>query len=129
MASVGSRSTAPSRAARRPRTRIYHFDKADVVVSLDADFLGFGPGAVRYAKDFASRRRMGTPQDELNRLYVVEPVPTITGAKADHRLALKARDVHAFAAALAGAVGVAGARGRLAAGGRDRSGSRRSPTT
>ena len=54
--------------------------------SLDADFLGFGPGAVRYTKDFSSRRRMGTPQDELNRLYVVEPVPTVTGAKADHRL-------------------------------------------
>jgi len=26
-------------------TALYHFDKADVVVSLDADFLGFGPAA------------------------------------------------------------------------------------
>ena len=84
---------------------IYKLDKADVVVSLDADFLGFGPGAVRYTKDFSSRRRMGTPQDALNRLYVVEPVPTVTGANADHRLALKSRDVHAFAAAVAAAVG------------------------
>ena len=67
--------------------------------SLDADFLGFGPGCVRYTKDFSSRRRMGTPEDELNRLYVVEPVPTVTGANADHRLPLKARDIHAFAAA------------------------------
>jgi len=88
---------------------VYKFDQADVVVSLDADFLGFGPGAVRYAKDFSSRRRTSTPQDDLNRLYVVEPVPTITGAKADHRLPLKARDVHGFAAALAAAVGAAGA--------------------
>jgi molybdopterin-containing oxidoreductase family iron-sulfur binding subunit len=88
-------------------TPLYHFDKADVVVSLDADFLGFGASAVRYTKDFSSRRRIGTPQDELNRLYVVEPVPTITGAKAEHRLPLKARDVYAFAAALSGAVGVA----------------------
>jgi molybdopterin-containing oxidoreductase family iron-sulfur binding subunit len=86
---------------------IYRFDRADVVVSLDADFLGSGAGMVRYTKDFASRRRIDTPEGELNRLYVVEPVPTITGAKADHRLALKARDVHAFAAALAGALGVA----------------------
>ncbi len=84
---------------------LYHFDKADVVVALDADFLGFGAGSVRYTKDFASRRRIGTPEDALNRLYVVEPVPTITGGKADHRLALKARDVHAFAAALSSAVG------------------------
>ena len=92
---------APGQAA------IYKFDKADVVVSLDADFLGFGPGAVRYTKDFSSRRRMTTPQDELNRLYVIEPVPTVTGANGDHRLAIKSRDVHAFAAALAAAVGAA----------------------
>jgi len=86
----------------------YHFDKADVVVSLDADFLGFGASLVRYTKDFASRRRIGTPQDQLNRLYVVEPVPTITGAKAEHRLAMKARDVLGFAGALAAAIGVSG---------------------
>src|SRR5690349_17680611 len=48
---------------------LYHFDKADVVVALDADFLGFGPAAVRYTKDFSSRRRMNVPQDQLNRLY------------------------------------------------------------
>ncbi|HYN10278.1 MAG TPA: TAT-variant-translocated molybdopterin oxidoreductase [Vicinamibacterales bacterium] len=87
---------------------ICRFDKADVVVALDADFLGTGPGMVRYNKDFASRRRITTPETELNRLYVVEPVTTITGAKADHRLAMKARDVHGFAAALASAIGVAG---------------------
>jgi len=84
---------------------IYKFDKADVIVSLDADFLGFGPGSVRYAKDFSSRRRMGTPQDALNRMYVIEPVPTVTGSNADHRLSLKARDVHAFASSLAAATG------------------------
>jgi molybdopterin-containing oxidoreductase family iron-sulfur binding subunit len=84
---------------------IYRFAKAEVVVSLDSDFLGFGPGAVRYTKDFSSRRRMGTPQDQLNRMYVVEPVPTVTGANADHRLAMKASEVAGFAAALAAAVG------------------------
>ena len=90
-------------------TALYHFEKADVVVSLDADFLGCGPGAVRYSKDFAARRRIGTPQDRQNRLYVAEPTPTITGAKAEHRLAIKARDVHALGAALASAVGAGGA--------------------
>ena len=98
-----SQDGAPAAAA------VYRFDKADVVLSLDADFLGFGPGAVRYAKDFSSRRRMGTVEHEVNRLYVVEPVPTVTGANADHRLSLKARDVHAFAAAVAAGVGAAGA--------------------
>ncbi len=87
-------------------TPLYHFKNADVVVSLDADFLGFGPSAVRYTKDFSSRRRIGTPADQQNRLYVVEPVPTLTGAKAAHRVAVKARDVHGVASALATAVGV-----------------------
>jgi molybdopterin-containing oxidoreductase family iron-sulfur binding subunit len=87
---------------------IYHLDKADVVVSLDADFLGFGPTAIRNTKDFSSRRRMGTPTDALNRLYVVEPSLTLTGANAEHRLTIKARDVYGFATALASALGVAG---------------------
>ena len=87
---------------------LYRFDKADVVVSLDADFLGSGPGSVRYTKDYAARRRVETPVTELNRLYVVEAVLSITGSNADHRLAMKSQDVHAFAAALASALGVAG---------------------
>ncbi len=90
-------------------TALYRFDQADVVVALDADFLGFGAGSVRYAKDFSSRRRIGTPQDQMNRLYAVEPALTVTGAKADHRLPLRASQVHAFAAALAAALGAGGA--------------------
>ena len=42
---------------------------------------------------------------KANRLYVIEPVPDMTGAKAEHRLAMKARDVYAFGESLAGAVG------------------------
>jgi MoCo/4Fe-4S cofactor protein with predicted Tat translocation signal len=86
----------------------YRLDRADVIVSLDADFLGFGPAAVRAQKDFAKRRRVDHPGQEMARLYVVEPTMTITGGKADHRLPMKARDIHAFAAALAGAVGAGG---------------------
>jgi len=35
---------------------LYHFDKADVVVALDSDFLEKGPGHIRYAADYAARR-------------------------------------------------------------------------
>jgi hypothetical protein len=96
---------APSASA------LYNFKNADIVVALDADFLGFGPSAVRYAKDFSSRRKIGTPSDQQNRLYVAEPVPTVTGTKADHRVALKAAEIHAAAAALAAAVGVGASTG------------------
>ncbi len=76
----------------------YDFSKADVIVSLDADFLYAGfPGNVRYIRDFAKRRN---PDGRMNRLYVIESSPTTTGAKADHRLAVKASMVEAFARVL-----------------------------
>ena len=99
---------------------VYHFDKASVVVSLDADFL-CGPGSVRYQKDFAGARRVTDERKDMNRLYVVESTPSLTGSKADHRLAMRAADVEAFARELAGSVGAGGAaataeRERFAAG-------------
>ncbi len=72
----------------------YDFAKADVIVSLDADFLYAGfPGNVKYIRDFASRRNPDAP---MNRLYMVESTPTTTGAKADHRLPLRAREIERF---------------------------------
>ncbi|MGD1155285.1 MAG: TAT-variant-translocated molybdopterin oxidoreductase [Terriglobia bacterium] len=85
---------------------VYHFDRADVVVSLDADFLCSGPGALRYAHDFSEKRRVTGPQSPMNRLYVVENTPTSTGAMADHRLPLRASEVEAFARALAEGLGL-----------------------
>jgi molybdopterin-containing oxidoreductase family iron-sulfur binding subunit len=81
----------------------YDFEKADVIVSLDADFLYAGfPGNVRYIRDFAKRRN---PDGNMNRLYVIESTPTTTGAKADHRLPLQAGMVEKFAFAIANSVG------------------------
>ncbi|MGA9510067.1 MAG: TAT-variant-translocated molybdopterin oxidoreductase, partial [Candidatus Sulfotelmatobacter sp.] len=73
----------------------YDFSKADVIVSLDADFLYAGfPGNVRYIRDFAKRR---DPDGNMNRLYVVESTPTTTGAKADHRWPVLASEIEKFA--------------------------------
>jgi Fe-S-cluster-containing dehydrogenase component len=83
----------------------YRFDRADIVVALDADPLGCRPGTVRYARDVAARRRVWEGA-KPNRLYAVESTPTLTGAKADHRLPLRAREVEAFAVALAARIGV-----------------------
>ncbi len=102
-----ARPTALSPARARSST-VYHFDKADVVVALDADFLACGPGSVRYSKDFASRRRVTDDNKAMNRLYAIESTPSLTGAKADHRLALRAGEIEGFAAGLAAAVGAGG---------------------
>ena len=90
---------------------IYHFDKADVVVSLEADFLACGPMAVPHQKAFATRRRVTDDKKEMSRLYVVESTPSLTGGRADHRLPLRASEIQAFASALAAAVGAGGSQG------------------
>src|SRR5581483_2037380 len=79
----------------------YDFSKANVIVSLDADFLASGPGCLRYARQFAARRRVQGGNTTMNRLYVAEPMPTPTGSKADYRLPLRAGDIEEFAWALA----------------------------
>ncbi len=84
----------------------YRFDRADVVLSLDADFLTQGPGNVRYARDFSMRRRLNGDHTALNRLYVIEGTPSNTGAAADHRFRLRAGQLEAAAVALARALGV-----------------------
>jgi molybdopterin-containing oxidoreductase family iron-sulfur binding subunit len=99
---------AGARAAfGEPLNTLYRVDKADVIVALGSDFLTTGPGAVRYAREYASRRHAQVPKDRLNRMYAVEATPSLTGATADHRLALRPRDVESFARGLAAKLGVA----------------------
>jgi len=85
----------------------YDVSKANVIVALDSDFLASGTAYLRYARQFASRRRVRGGETAMNRLYAVEPMPTATGSKADHRLPLRAGDVEEFAWALATALGAA----------------------
>jgi MoCo/4Fe-4S cofactor protein with predicted Tat translocation signal len=88
------------------------FDKAERILTLDADIFG-GPN-VRYMKDFSHGRRVSHAEGEaesagMNRLYAVETTLTLTGAKADHRLGVKPSQMAEVAKAIAKAVGVAGA--------------------
>ena len=82
---------------------------ADVILSLDADFLACGPASLRHARDFAARRRAGASAGAMSRLYVVESAMTPTGARADHRRALRASEIEAFVRSVATALGVPGA--------------------
>ncbi len=88
---------------------VYRFANADVVLSLDADFVDGMPGSVRYAREFTDRRRVHDGSRTMNRLYCIESTPTLTGSLADHRMPLPPSKVEQAAWALASALGVPGA--------------------
>ncbi|MEA2204561.1 MAG: hypothetical protein QOE77_1337 [Blastocatellia bacterium] len=79
-----------------PVNTIYDFSKADVVLSLGSDFLAALPGTLRYARDWAARRRVTKEREEMSRLYVYETTPTTTGASADHRWPVSGMSVYAY---------------------------------
>lgn len=87
---------------RRLRT-YYNFVNADVIVSLDDDFLApVHPNNVEYAKQVTGRRKVTSTEDSMNRIYSVENGFTLTGSFADNRLRVKASEIADFANALAG---------------------------
>ena len=87
---------------------VYKFDEADRVLTIDADI--FGGFNVRYMKDFAKKRKYNSSdKKDISRLYAVETSVSLTGSKADHRLAVKPSQMVELVKAVAAKVGVAGA--------------------
>jgi MoCo/4Fe-4S cofactor protein with predicted Tat translocation signal len=91
----------------RDAQSVYHFENADVVVALDSNFLVEDPGSLVYARRFTEARKIRQNSSaKMNRLYAVESSVTLTGAMADHRLAIKSGEIealgHDIAAALNG---------------------------
>ena len=80
----------------------YKLESADIILSLGSDFLGgiAHPGFLPMAAAYAERHQYEEDRP-MNRLYVVESSPTVTGLKAEHRLALKPSQIARFASALA----------------------------
>jgi molybdopterin-containing oxidoreductase family iron-sulfur binding subunit len=70
---------------------------------------------VRYAREFINGRRVRSGRREMNRLYVAESTPTITGAMADHKLRIKPSAIAEALKALIGHAGANGAAGEIAA--------------
>ncbi|MFO1465668.1 MAG: 4Fe-4S dicluster domain-containing protein [Steroidobacteraceae bacterium] len=77
---------------------VYRFDRARIIVSLDADFLASLPGHVRYARDFADGRR--PESGAMSRHYAAECTPTLTGISSDHHLALRPAELRRLASVL-----------------------------
>ena len=87
----------------------YDLSKADVILSLDSDFLGTSEGTVQTIAGFvAGRRRLGKTQETMSRLYVVEGRFSITGGMADHRLRMPSSYIGAVANLLASKISGAG---------------------
>jgi MoCo/4Fe-4S cofactor protein with predicted Tat translocation signal len=72
-----------------------------VIVSLDRDFLHRERDEIPNARGFARSRQVLTTRDDMSRLYVVESAFSLTGAQADHRVALAPGRVAAFGVELA----------------------------
>ncbi len=85
---------------------VYQFDKAQVIVSLDSNFLSSPAGGVRYTRDFSAGRKVRNGKTTMNRLYAIESTPTITGSMADHRLSQRAAQIESFTRALAVLLGL-----------------------
>ena len=91
-------------APYRPR---YHFEDAEVVLSLDANFLGgCDRNFVENTRTFAQSRKLEDETGSMSRLYVAESTFSITGGQADHRLRMKPSRIAAFAAAVADELGI-----------------------
>jgi molybdopterin-containing oxidoreductase family iron-sulfur binding subunit len=90
----------------QPLAPLYAFDRADVIVSLDSDFLALDAPAVTWLRDFSRRRRVASERDTMNRLYVVESQFSVTGGMADHRRRMRTSEVPGFAIALARELGL-----------------------
>jgi MoCo/4Fe-4S cofactor protein with predicted Tat translocation signal len=80
---------------------VYAYDKAEIVVSLDSDFLFGESDNIAAARGYAQSRRVASEHDAPSRLYVAEGVFSVTGTMADHRLRLASSRITFLAIALA----------------------------
>ncbi len=79
----------------------YRFDKADLVVSLEADFLGTWGSSQEYQNQFASKRRLDGNKMSMNKLVVFESTMSLTGQNADQRFSTHSSDTLLVALGLA----------------------------
>lgn len=78
-------------------------NQAKVILSLDHDFIAsYDPATVRRQHDFIEGRN--PDERQMNRLYSVESKFSMTGMKADHRLAIRSSLIGSFLGQLFGEV-------------------------
>src|SRR4051794_21620315 len=89
----------------QPVERIFDLSKAGRIFGIESDLISATPGWLRYARQFAAARRPAETGGAMSRVYAIESTPTLLGAKADHRLAMRPHDILRAMRFLAGALG------------------------
>lgn len=82
----------------------YHFDKAQTIFSLGADFLGTWIAPVEFSRQYSSGRKVSAKTAQMSRHYQVESLHSISGASADYRATIKPSETGAVAVALYNAI-------------------------
>jgi len=82
----------------------FQLGAAKRILSLDCDFIGNEQDAYTHIHGFAKNRKTKTAHDDMNRLYTVEALYSLTGANADHRMRAAASAVLPIAAKIAVAI-------------------------
>jgi MoCo/4Fe-4S cofactor protein with predicted Tat translocation signal len=83
----------------------YHFDKAKVIVSLGADFLGTWLSPTEFNHQYAQNRKVKGDKPELSKHFQFESMISLTGSNADDRYTHKPSETGAVALALLAKLG------------------------
>lgn len=68
----------------------YHFDKAEVILSVGADFLGNWISPVEFTRDYTTNRKVSKDKPKMSRHVQFESILTVTGSNADLRVTYQA---------------------------------------
>jgi molybdopterin-containing oxidoreductase family iron-sulfur binding subunit len=96
---------AGMRSFGQPAERIFDLSKADRILGVGSDLISATPGWLAYARSFAAARRPSQTGGAMSRVYAIESTPTLLGAKADHRLAMRPDEIVGAMQQLAGLLG------------------------
>ncbi len=104
------KASAARRTQGAPVLPTVHFDKAEVLVAIEDDFLSIVPHAATMIRNFTAARHVEKPGDRMLRTYAIESTMTLTGANSDVRIRVAPSELAKY---LVGLIrGVAASRGR-----------------
>lgn len=83
-----NRKDAWNRCYGTTKLPLLHFNKANVIISIDGDFLGTDRNSTSYIPEFSQRRDI-VKNAKFNRFYMVEAGYSQSSLNADYRLKLK----------------------------------------